>query len=243
MHSHDPGAVLLLGFASRRDAFLTRLRQMGFAVLGAESLDAAAGLLRAADPAIGAVLLPSPLPLREPAQALRLLVEVSPAPSLRFVVLGEAPEAGERSSLRQLGPGFVLSEPFTEAELRFVVNHVLYNPTQGEGRRHARVPTRMVAQITGGAGEKDVLVYSLSVDGAFLETRRPSQPGTTLDLALPLPSGLLHTEARVLAANVPGSAYRRQTPKGMGVRFDSVTPEQRDRLEQYLEMRARSFQL
>ena len=183
---------------------MARLRNLGFAVLSSESLDAGACLVRGADPPIGAVLLPSPLPLREPEQALRLLAEVSPTGSFRFVVLGEALEAGTRSALQQAGLGLALFEPFTEAELRFVVNHVLYNPTQGEGRRAS---------------------------------------GSVRDIELPLPAGLLCTEAQVLDTNVPGSAYRRHTPKGMSVRFGAMPPEQRDRLERFVETRARSFQL
>jgi hypothetical protein len=145
--------------------------------------------------------------------------------------------------LRATGPGLVLSEPFTETELRFVVNYVLYNATQGEARRAARVPTRMLARVHVATGEKDVLVYSLSEDGAFLETPRPSQPGSSIELELPLPSCSLRTHADVLAANVPGSSYRRHVPKGMGVRFTELTAEAREHLESYIETRARIFQI
>jgi hypothetical protein len=242
MVSTQPGAVLLLSFAEARLELADRLRPMGFAVQGAEGLEEAVRVVRRADPKIGAVLLPWPTHVAEPLQTLHLLREVSPERPLRFVLLGK-PHPSERAGLRATGPGLVLSEPFTETELRFVVNYVLYNATQGEARRAARVPTRMLARVHVATGEKDVLVYSLSEDGAFLETPRPSQPGSSIELELPLPSCSLRTHADVLAANVPGSSYRRHVPKGMGVRFTELTAEAREHLESYIEKRARIFQI
>lgn len=239
----QPGAVLLLGCSGARHGLADRLRHLGFAVRSAEHLDEAAALARRGEPPVGAVLLPWPLPLAEPLEALRLLREMSRLPTLRFVLLGRA-HPSERARLRDaVGLGLSLAEPFTETELRFVVNYALYNATQGEARRVARVPTRMLARVRVGTGEKDVLVYSLSEDGAFLETPRPSQPGSALELELPLPSGSLRTRAQVLAANVPGSSYRRHVPKGMGVRFEELAADERGHLERYIEARARAFQL
>lgn len=242
MASTRPGAVLLLSFGEALRHLIDRLRPMGFAVHGAEGLDDSVRIVQRADPPIGAVLLPWPTEVAEPLQTLQLLREVSPGRPLRFVLLGE-PHPSERTSLREVGPGLVLSEPFTETELRFVVNYALYNASYGEARRAARVPTRMLARIRAATGEKDVLVYSLSEDGAFLETPRPSQPGSAIALELPLPSRSLHLRAEVLAANVPGSSYRRHVPKGMGVRFAGLTPDAREHLESYIETRARIFQI
>jgi hypothetical protein len=242
MASTDPGAVLLLSSTEVRDQLAHRLRPLGFAILTADGLDEAMRIVQRADPPIGAVLVPWPLRIAEPGRALQLLREVSPDRPLRFVLTG-SPAPSERETLRAIGPGLALPEPFTETELRFVVNYVLYNARHGESRRAVRVPTRMLARVRVGTGEKDVLVYSLSEDGAFLETPRPSQPGSSLELELPLPSGSLHTRADVLAANVPGSAYRRHVPKGMGVRFAELDPETRAHLEGYIEARARLFQV
>jgi hypothetical protein len=242
MVSTQPGAILLLSFAEAHLELANRLRPMGFAVQEAEGLEEAVRAVRQADPPIGAVLLPWPTDVAEPLQTLHLLREVSPARALRFVLLGK-PHPSERSRLRAAVPGLVLAEPFTETELRFVLNYVLYSASQGESRRAARVPTRMLARVRVATGEKDVLVYSLSEDGAFLETPRPSQPGSSIELELPLPSRSLQMHAEVLAANVPGSSYRRHVPKGMGIRFTGLTPEAREHLENYIDTRARLFQI
>lgn len=243
MASNPAGSLLLLGFAEAQDALAERLRSMGYAAEGAGTLEEAAAIVQRADPTAAALLLRWPCPLPEPGRILRLLGERSAAPKLRFVLLGEAGHDSQRAALRAVGAGLALWEPCTQGELRFVLNHALYDARQGETRRAARVPTRMLARVEGAAGASDALVYSLSEDGAFLETPRSHRAGSSLEIELPLPSGLLHARGRVLTAKAPGSLYRSHVPEGMGVRFDALDAKARQRLERYIETRARLFQV
>jgi hypothetical protein len=68
-------------------------------------------------------------------------------------------------------------------------------------------------------------IRNLSLSGAFIEDREPLEPGRTIYLELHLGQERIPCQGIV----------RRSVPReGMGVQFESIEPEARDRLERYL---------
>jgi hypothetical protein len=236
-------SLLLLGFGPAYARVAHRLVGLGFLALRAESLEDALGTLQLADPPVRALLLPPEPPLAELGPSLRWLAERSQDGNLRAAALGARPGPDALARLRAAGVALALWDPFTDGELRFVLNFLAYNPRCGESRRELRVPTRLLAQLAGGLEAKEASVYNLSRDGAYLETLEPAEEGSELVVELPLPSGRLRLPARVLSSRVPGVWQRESLPRGMSVCFLDRDPGVRETLERYVEERDRSFQL
>ena len=247
--SEDEGVLtlgesfLLLGFGPAYARLAHRLVGLGFLALRAETLEDALGTLQLADPPVRAFLLPPAPPLPELGPSLRWLAERSLDGNLRAAVVGARPGPEAVARLRGAGVALALFDPFTDGELRFVLNFLAYNPRCGEWRSRLRVPTRLDAQLTGETRAKEARVYNLSADGAYLETAEPAEAGSQLVLELPLPSGPLRVAARVLTSREPSPWHRETLPRGMGVRFHDVGPAARESLERFIDERARSFQL
>ena len=238
----QPQGVLLLGFGPGYDLLGPRLEGLGYPVFRAETLEDALGSLQLADPPVRALLLPPEPPLGDLPNSLRWLDERS-AEGLRAVVIGARASHEQSTRLRDAGVTLALWEPFTDGELRFVVNHLVYNPRRGEARAQLRVPTRLLAQLRGQSGAQQTsVVHNLSVDGAYLETSRPAAEGSELEIELPLPGGLVRLRACVLSSFAP-SPWRHGLPKGMGVRFLDAGVREREALERYVDELARAFQL
>jgi hypothetical protein len=68
-------------------------------------------------------------------------------------------------------------------------------------------------------------VYTLSSRGAYLATGRPSLPGATIGIDLPVSSGTAKLDARVVMTNVPGDFLRPNLPLGMGVCFENLSAQ------------------
>lgn len=237
-------SVLLLGFGTRSAPLTERLRRLRFSVVAGESLEEAIHLVGDADhPPVRAALIPPDAPLPDLPHSVRFVRERSREESLRFVVVGPRPGEPERQQLRAAGLDLALWEPFNDGELRFVVNHVLYNPRRGDSRSQLRVPTSIIARVIGSTGEKVALVYNLSLEGAYLETDRPNQAGAKIQVELPLTPVTAMLEAEVLSNNVVGNLYRENLPTGMGVRFLHMEEGIREALGAYIEERAMAFQL
>ncbi len=236
-------SFLLLGFGQAYARLAHRLVNLGFLALRAETLEDALGTLQLAEAPVRALLLPPEPPLPDLGPSLRWLAERSLDGSLRAAAVGARPDPEATLHLRDAGVALALWDPFTDGELRFVLNFLAYNPRCGESRRELRVPTRITALLSGDTEEKEAAVYNLSADGAYLETPHPAEEGSELVVELPLPSGPVRLPARVLSTFAPSPWHRETLPQGMGVRFLRTSPALRETLEHYIEERARSFQL
>lgn len=236
-------SFLLLGFGAAYARLAHRLVGLGFLALRAETLEDALGTLQLADPPARAFLLPPDPSLPDLGPSLRWLAERSLDGNLRAAVVGARPGPEALARLRAAGVGLALFDPFTDGELRFVLNFLAYNPRCGEWRSRLRVPTQLTARLAGETPAKEARVHDLSCDGAYLETPEPAAAGSRLALELPLPSGPLRVAARVLTRREPGPWHRETLPTGMGVRFLDVAPSAREALERFVDERARSFQL
>jgi len=69
-------------------------------------------------------------------------------------------------------------------------------------------------------------ISDLSVRGAFLEAATPMPVGITFNLTFALPDGTVIETQATVAHSHPGS--------GMGVRFDSLSPEQTNTIRQFI---------
>lgn len=95
-----------------------------------------------------------------------------------------------------------------------------------ERRKAWRAELRLDARYEGEGVRGQARISDLSVRGAFIETATPPPVGTSFTLSFTLPDGtMVETEATVAHSN-PGS--------GMGVRFDSLSPEQTNTIRQFI---------
>jgi hypothetical protein len=237
--------LLLLGYGDRSAALSGRVLLLQFRALQAEGVEQAVTMIRAASEPVRAVLVPVPPPFEDPAQDVARLREAGAGQGLQLVAVGPRPDAEGVDRLRKAGLRFACFEPWTDSELRFILNRAIYDPARAriKVRDGLRVPTNLMGRVFGQSGEKPVLVYNISVGGAYLETHRPSPVGALVDVELPLDPGALRLKARVISTNVPGNLRRPNLPLGMGVRFEQDDPATTETLERYVADRARQFEL
>ena len=246
----QPERVLLHAFGADRMELAQRIRQLGYETF--VETDARAAAARVAHPLgpVRAVLLPADFPLPQRASELDQLIRAASTSGLRFVVVGERPDAEALRQLRDKNVRLCLWSPFHERELRFVLNRALFDPKHGfydseqpEVRQDLRVPTSLGARILVGEREKAAQVYSLAVGGCFLETQRPTLVGGPLEVVLPLPLGEFRVSGRVVLTNVPGNLVRSNLPRGMGIEFLRLEQGAREAIQHYVRERARAYEL
>ena len=225
--------------AERLDDLCGRLRDLGYRALRAKTVDEGLGAL--ADPrfAVGAVLAPPDLPAYDLERTLRAFRLSEPDAPLPLLAVGPEPECDVRDRLRSAGVEWALWRPIHDHTLRFQVNRALAgDPARANARRWERVPTPWSVSIGVGAREKPGSVYSLSAQGAYLETDRPSLPSAIVHVALPLPGGEIRVTGSVVMTNVPGNLSRRTLPVGMGVRFAGHAGAAKEALREWVLERA-----
>jgi len=124
------------------------------------------------------------------------------------------------------GISFFLGKPITKERLEklFVV---MRGPMLSEKRRYARLPFH--ATVTCEWAKKSVKLESrnISVGGMLLEPIAGLEVGTEFDLEFKLPQGqgLPHVRAQVVRANARD---------GIGVRFLTLSPPDRETIEHYI---------
>lgn len=236
---HEP--IFLIGLGDQHGSLAHRVLELGYRPVRAEDTLAASLLISRLDRPVRTAIVPAQFEFLDRASELARLAK--DAGSLRYIVTGKEPSADDVDGLRRDGVRFCLWEPFTDSEMRFVLNRALYDTTRGEVRERTRVPTNLVARVRNGAGEKTVGVYNLSSSGAFLQTQRSGVKGGNVRVFLPLAAGDLELPALVTSTNVPGNLKRGNLPVGMGVEFVDLDGESRAALENFVSQRARSFEL
>ena len=77
-------------------------------------------------------------------------------------------------------------------------------------------------------------LFDLGTDGVFICTREPLEPGSRLDLTIHTAGdqGRVCADGLVVWTNL---VHTESVPAGMGIRFLSVDPEERERLQTQLE--------
>jgi hypothetical protein len=132
--------------------------------------------------------------------------------------------------------------PFDDHTLQFQVNRASAVGKSPPSRRQAlRVPNNWPVRVATGKREKQARIYSVSAQGAYLATSRPSLPKALIHFSLPLPSGDLRLAGEVVMTNVPGNLVRGNLPVGMGVRFKGMARETEQSILAYAEERAETL--
>jgi hypothetical protein len=233
--------VLLLGAGGRARALTGHVLLLGYRAVEVEDVASALRALAVSPGKIRAGLIPSMPVGLDPVEALDEVARASGMP-LAWVVFGGHPDPSTRTALRNVGARHALFDPFTEEELRFVLNQVHYEEP-GVPRSVDRVPTRLRARVTTGTGERVAIVYDLSTSGAYLATPRPAMRGGSVELRIGLPEQELAIDAEVMWNNVPGNLRRSNAPVGMGVRFRPMPAESARVLEGFVAQRVGHYRL
>ena len=220
-----------------------RIRLQGGEPYQVSSADEAATLLPRSHHDVAAILIDSSLASRGLKKDLSRLRTAADALQLCFVAVGDRPEPGLCKKLRAAGVKLALWSPFDDTTLRFQLNRAWHGDRDTHKRQSPRIPTFLHVQIESGQRAKDGVVYSLSVEGAFIETQRVSMVGANVELAIRLPSCLLKARAGVAFANVPGNLQRPNLPMGMGVVFETLDDATTKHLKRYVKERLAELRL
>ncbi|CAG1008607.1 hypothetical protein MYXO_03751 [Myxococcaceae bacterium] len=222
----EPTIVVLESTPERADALVRRIRDLGaYRPVAAKTAEHAVRITEDPRFDVRAVLLAADTPVADLSGAISALRAGAASRRLRFIATGPNPGLEGLARLRHAGVDLSLWEPWDDARLRFQLNRALAAPEQESVRREQRAPTDWRARVVGSGREKEALVYSLSAGGAYLATPRPSMRGARLSVVLPMPSGNLALDGRVLYTNVPGNLLRLELPVGMGIAFEAAPPE------------------
>ena len=213
------------------------LRRLGFEVAVATDPQA---LRRALDPpgTPAAVLLRADLPPTELARSLELTGRGRHgAPTV--VAIGRRPPSAQLDLLREAGVSLAAFGEVDDATLRFQVNRAfLARRTRGPARRELRVPAGWEASLQMGSRRLRGRVYSLSLQGAFLELMRPPAHGSVAELEMGLPGGAGRIPIEIVHTNAPGHLRRPRAPIGVGVRFAALPPALRQTIDATLARRS-----
>ncbi len=100
--------------------------------------------------------------------------------------------------------------------------------------RAARYPLRFPVAYDDGEGFMTGHVVDVSESGLFIETTMPLKEGTRVRITplLPEKAGLFELEAEVVRAKEYDPDVLMEMPPGMGVRFVSVSDEEKKNLLQ-----------
>ena len=168
--------------------------------------------------------------LRDPRSAPRTLV-----------VVGERPDESRRKDLRECGVEWALWEPYDESALRQLLATALTASQGTELRKQPRLPTMLLARAFSGVHRKDVIVSTLSISGAFLETPHPFLEGTRITLDVALPEGQIVVKAEVVYAKSQRGPDPLNQPAGMGVAFRELDPRATQQLGGFLDALQEQF--
>src|SRR5574338_693280 len=217
--------LLLLGAnAPEMELLRTRAARLGYRVVPAKTPDQAHALLRVGGTRIGAVIVPSELPVVDLRAALDALRRLVPAHELAWIAAGRDPGAAGRERLRLAGIHLALFDPVDSHTLRFQLNRALAGRRLSSAhRRTVRAPADRPVAVRVAGRRKEGRLYSVSASGGFVALDQPSLARSRVGLEFALPDfGRMDVQARVVMTNVPGNLPRPSLPWGMGVQFEDV---------------------
>ena len=102
-------------------------------------------------------------------------------------------------------------------------------------RQEARLPTTLLGRAFMGIHRKDVIIYTLSAKGAFLETPSPYLSGSKVTIEIALPDDSFVAKANVVYSKDAREAGPAANPNGMGVEFSKLDPRSEEKLRKFLE--------
>jgi PilZ domain-containing protein len=224
-----PKDLLLLGAnAPDMELLRTRLVRVGYRVVPAKTPEMAHTLIRVGGTRIGAVIVPSDLPvvsLRGALDSMRRMQ--TQGGGLTFVAAGRDPGEEGRRRLRDAGVRIGIFDPVDLHTLRFQINCALADglplPPARSKRTTLRAPADWKVVALSGGRAKEGRVYSISPTGAFVVLPQPWMIRSQVELRWTHAfTGTVSAACRVVMTNVPGNVMRRSLPLGMGLRFDHL---------------------
>jgi hypothetical protein len=219
-------------------------RRLDYRVVRAKATDEAVAILTDPRFAVGCAVVPPDLPVPHLGRALDALRQAARAPDLPFLVAGSGRSDEVRHALAAAGVSFPLWDPIDAHTLRFQLNRALAAGASFRRRRGARrVPSSARAVVHARGRSKEVRLYSLSAQGAFLATPAPSLRGSDVQLELPLLASCGRLAAQVVMTNVTGNLMKKNLPAGMAVRFQRLRVEEQAALELHVERKSRRLEL
>jgi hypothetical protein len=231
----DPQCTLIVDDEEKTLAELPlRILRIGVDVFYTRNWEEALLLAREEAPRIRALLFPASVDfdrIRAVADALRSTAREVPR---SLVAVGPKADEPTRARLRKGGVELAVWEPFDESGLRQVLSSALEAREHGDQREVPRFPTTLLARTFSGIRRKDVIVSTLSLRGAFLETPFPFLPETQITLEVALPDGQLLTKATVVYSRSGREPAPPGHPPGMGIVFADLDPAVEDRLRRFL---------
>ena len=238
--------VLVLGAnAPEMELLRARLGRMGYRAVPAKTPDQARSFLRVANGRIGAVIVPSDLPVMNLRSALLSLRTIGGGDELVFIAGGRDPGAEGRRRMRVAGIELAVFDPCDPHTLRFQINRALSGHKRLRGRRRTvRAPADWQVVVHAGGRVKEGRVYSISPTGAFIALQQPCMTRARVAIDFAMPSReRVSAVGRVVMTNVPGNVMRRSLPFGMGVQFEQLSEAVSVSLLVYAQDRFRSLSL
>jgi len=98
-----------------------------------------------------------------------------------------------------------------------------------------RIPFVQRARLTLHGESREAFLVDLGLDGVFVETREPLDPGDAVEVGFRLPGNAIPIECRARVAWVNAGTQYAGLPPGVGVQFVGMAQRDRDRLREYLE--------
>lgn len=237
----DRNALVLDGADTHLGAASLKLLRLGIDVVYAKDLDEACLLAQQEAQRIGAILFPPSVEVRGPAGLAAKVAEVRGGRPPQLLVIGEEPDADVKQSLRTAGVERALFEPYDESALRFAVNAAVCAGFDGDPRTEMRIPTTLRGRTYKGTRRRDVLVSTLSAQGAYLETPHPDPVGSLVRVEIDLPEQPLF--ARAVVRYTPDPESTRGLPPGMGIVFQELPEPDEARLRSYIHTQSQRFTL
>jgi hypothetical protein len=242
MAGHD--TILVLGDHDTALSNLAeRCRRIGYRAVRAETVEEAVLLSEDRGLRFGVAAIRPDWPVADMAAALQELRTRCRSPRMAAIATGTNPDPGDRDRLRRSGIELALWNPIGDHALRFQLNRAMATSGPDLLRGEERTPTGWRARVLSRGRAKAAAVYSISPDGAFLVTQRPTQRGTRIAIVFELPEEPLSVDAEVVYTNVPGNLQRRRLPDGMAVRFLDLDADAQHRLRRGLRDSASHYRV
>ena len=236
--------VLLGANAPEMELLRARLTRIGHRVVPVKTAEQAHAFLRVGGPRVGAVAVPTDLPVVNLRAALEVLRRLAPGSDFTFIGAGGDPGPAGRQRLRDACVQLAIFDPVDLHTLRFQVNRALVGAKPVRGRRRTlRAPADWQVTARSGGREKQGRVYSISASGAYVALEQPWMVKSRVELRLAMPGAALAASGRVVMTSVPGNLRRHSLPFGMGIQFDEVSEATSVALLVYAEKRSKALAL
>ncbi len=239
--------ILLMDVGLEPMAILgARIQRLGYRAVRVKTPEEAIPILGDPRFGIGAVVIPTDLPVADLGSTLSALRLASGLERLPFLVSGQRVSRRDRMRLAQAGVEFPLWDPINAHTLRFQLNRAVAGHIPARrGRASRRAPSSHEVHVRGKRRfrRKEARLYTFSAHGAYLATPAPSLRGSPLDIELGIPGLPTRVASQVVMTNVTDNLMRPTLPPGMAIRFQNLEPDVEANLELLVEKVLRRLEI